>query len=86
MKDTLLPVAHVFALVMMVFAVTMLAPLVTAIWGLDPALWSFVISAGAQVVLKAPQRALVCRGQTSLRADIGGEMPCSEPLIFIVLY
>jgi trk system potassium uptake protein TrkA len=39
-KDILLPVAHVFALVMMVFAVTMLAPLVMAVWELDPALWS----------------------------------------------
>ena len=45
MKDTLLPVAHVFALVMMVFSVTMLAPLVIAVWALDPALWSFIISA-----------------------------------------
>lgn len=53
MKDTLLPVAHVFALVMMVFAVTMLAPLVMAIWELDPALWSFVISAVATFVLGA---------------------------------
>jgi trk system potassium uptake protein len=32
-KDIVLPVAHVFAMVMMVFAVTMLAPLVLAIWG-----------------------------------------------------
>ena len=38
MKDILLPVAHVFALVMMVFAATMLAPLMLAIWGLDAAL------------------------------------------------
>ena len=53
MKDILLPVAHVFALVMMVFAVTMLAPLVMAVWGLDPALWSFVISALATFVLGA---------------------------------
>ena len=53
MKETLLPVAHVFAMVMMVFAVTMLAPLVTAVWGLDPALWSFVISALATFVLGA---------------------------------
>jgi trk system potassium uptake protein TrkH len=52
-KETLLPVAHVFAMVMMVFAVTMLAPLVTAVWGLDPALWSFVISALATFVLGA---------------------------------
>jgi trk system potassium uptake protein len=52
-KDILLPVAHVFALVMMVFAVTMLAPLVMAVWGLDPALWSFVISALATFVLGA---------------------------------
>ena len=53
MKDILLPVAHVFALVMMVFAVTMLAPLVMAVWELDPALWSFVISALATFVLGA---------------------------------
>jgi trk system potassium uptake protein TrkH len=52
-KDILLPVAHVFALVMMVFAVTMLAPLVVAVWELDPALWSFVISALATFVLGA---------------------------------
>jgi trk system potassium uptake protein len=52
-KDTLLPVAHVFALVMMVFAATMLAPLVMAVWGLDPALSSFVISACATFFLGA---------------------------------
>jgi trk system potassium uptake protein TrkH len=52
-KATLLPVAHVFALVMMVFAGTMLAPLVLAIWGHDPALFSFVISAMATFVLGA---------------------------------
>ena len=53
MKDILLPVAHVFALVMMVFAVTMLAPLVMAVWELDPALWSFILSAFATFVLGA---------------------------------
>jgi trk system potassium uptake protein len=52
-KDILLPVAHVFAMVMMVFAVTMLAPLVMAVWQRDPALWSFVISAAATFVLGA---------------------------------
>jgi trk system potassium uptake protein TrkH len=52
-KDTLLPVAHVFAMVMMVFAVAMLAPLIMAIWELDPALWSFVISAFATFLLGA---------------------------------
>jgi trk system potassium uptake protein len=52
-KDILLPVAHVFAMVMMVFAVTMLAPLIMAIWGLDPALWSFVISGVATFLLGA---------------------------------
>jgi trk system potassium uptake protein TrkH len=52
-KDILLPVAHVFAMVMMVFAATMLAPLVMAVWELDPALWSFVISAVATFVLGA---------------------------------
>ena len=53
MKDILLPVAHVFAMVMMVFAVTMLVPLIMAIWGLDPALWSFVVSAFATFALGA---------------------------------
>ncbi len=53
MKDILLPVAHVFALVMMVFAATMLAPLIMAVWELDPALWSFIISALATFVLGA---------------------------------
>jgi trk system potassium uptake protein TrkH len=52
-KEILLPVAHVFALVMMVFAATMLAPLVLAVWGLDPALSSFVISAFATFFLGA---------------------------------
>jgi trk system potassium uptake protein len=52
-KDILLPVAHVFSMVMMVFAVAMLAPLVLAIWGLDPALWSFVISAVVTFVIGA---------------------------------
>ena len=53
MKDILLPVAHVFSLVMMVFAATMLAPLIMAIWGLDEALNSFIISALATLVLDA---------------------------------
>ncbi len=53
MKDILLPVAHVFAMVMMVFAMTMLAPLIMAVWGLDPALWSFILSAVATFVLGA---------------------------------
>src|SRR5258708_30608888 len=53
-KDILLPVAHVFALVMMVFSVTMLAPAGMAVWGLDPALSSFVLSALAAFVLGAP--------------------------------
>jgi trk system potassium uptake protein TrkH len=52
-KEILLPVAHVFAMVMMVFAMTMLAPLVMAVWGLDPALWSFILSAVATFVLGA---------------------------------
>jgi trk system potassium uptake protein TrkH len=52
-KDILLPVAHVFALVMMVFAATMLAPMVLAVWSLDPALSSFVISAFATFLLGA---------------------------------
>jgi trk system potassium uptake protein len=52
-KDILLPVAHVFALVMMVFAATMLAPLIMAVWELDPALLSFVISAVATFILGA---------------------------------
>ena len=53
MKDTFLPVAHVFSLVMMVFAATMLAPLIMAVWGLDPALESFILSAAATFVLGA---------------------------------
>jgi trk system potassium uptake protein TrkH len=52
-KDILLPVAHVFSLVMMVFAATMLAPLIMAVWQLDAALQSFVISALATFVLGA---------------------------------
>jgi trk system potassium uptake protein TrkH len=52
-KDILLPVAHVFAMVMMVFAMTMLAPLIMAVWELDPALWSFILSAVATFLLGA---------------------------------
>jgi trk system potassium uptake protein TrkH len=52
-KEILLPVAHVFALVIMVFAGTMLAPLILAIWQLDAALWSFVLSAVATFVIGA---------------------------------
>jgi trk system potassium uptake protein TrkH len=52
-KDILLPVAHVFAMVMMVFAGTMLAPLILAVWALDPALLSFVLSAVATFALGA---------------------------------
>ena len=44
MKDTLLPVAHVFAMVMMVFAAIMLVPIAMAFWQFDPALWSFFSS------------------------------------------
>ena len=65
-KDILLPVAHVFALVMMVFAATMLAPLVMAVWELDPALWSFVISALATFVLG---RAAVARPRAASSAS-----------------
>ncbi len=53
MKDILLPVAHVFAMVMMVLSATMLAPLIMAAWQLDPALWSFLVSAAATFVLGA---------------------------------
>ncbi len=53
MKDTLLPVAHVFAMVLVVFAVIMLAPLLLAIWGLDQASWAFVVSAFATLLLGA---------------------------------
>ncbi len=53
MKDILLPVAHVFALVIMVFAGTMLAPLVLAIWGGDPALLSFIVSSVATFAIGA---------------------------------
>jgi trk system potassium uptake protein TrkH len=44
-KSILLPVAHVFAMVLMAFAATMLVPLIMAIWQFDPALWSFLESA-----------------------------------------
>ncbi len=53
MKDILLPVAHVFAMLMMVFAVTMLAPLVMALFDFDPALGAFASSAVATFVLGA---------------------------------
>ena len=53
MKQIILPVAHVFAMVLMAFAMTMLAPLILAIWGMDLALWSFVISAAATFVIGA---------------------------------
>jgi trk system potassium uptake protein TrkH len=49
----LLPVAHVFALVMMVFAATMLAPLIMAAWELDAALWAFILSGAATFMLGA---------------------------------
>jgi trk system potassium uptake protein TrkH len=52
-KDTFLPVAHVFAMVLVVFAVIMLAPLLLAIWGLDEASWAFVVSAIATLGLGA---------------------------------
>ena len=53
MKTIILPVAHVFAMVIMVFAAAMLAPLILAIWGMDRALWSFVISAAATFLIGA---------------------------------
>ncbi len=53
MKQIILPVAHVFAMVMMVFAGAMLAPAVFALWVLDPALLSFVSSAAATFTLGA---------------------------------
>ncbi len=53
MKDTLLPVAHVFAMVLVVFAVIMLAPLLLAIWSLDEASWAFVASAFATLLIGA---------------------------------
>jgi trk system potassium uptake protein TrkH len=52
-KDTLLPVAHVFAMVLVVFAVIMLAPLLLAIWSLDEASWAFVASAFATLLIGA---------------------------------
>ncbi len=51
MKDTLLPVAHVFAMVMVVFGVIMLAPVLLAFWQSDAAMWSFVIAGFATFVL-----------------------------------
>ncbi len=53
MKETLLPVAHVFAMVIMVFAAAMLVPSIVAIWGMDRALWSFVVSAAATFLIGA---------------------------------
>jgi trk system potassium uptake protein TrkH len=52
-KAILLPVAHVFAMVLMAFAATMLVPLVMAIWQFDPALWSFLESGLAAFALGA---------------------------------
>jgi trk system potassium uptake protein TrkH len=52
-KEILLPVAHVFAMVMMVFAAIMLAPMIMAFWQFDPALWSFATSGFATFVLGA---------------------------------
>jgi trk system potassium uptake protein TrkH len=52
-RAILLPVAHVFAMVLMAFAVTMLVPLVMAIWQFDPALWSFLLSGLATFALGA---------------------------------
>ncbi len=53
MKDSFLPVAHIFALVLMGFSATMLAPLAMAAWQLDAALWSFGVSALASFLLGA---------------------------------
>jgi trk system potassium uptake protein len=50
-KDTLFPVAHVFAMVVMVFAAIMLAPMIMAFWQFDPALWSFFISGVATFLI-----------------------------------
>lgn len=47
----LLPVAHIFAMVMAVFGVIMLAPLVMAFWQFDAAILSFVISGVATCAL-----------------------------------
>ncbi len=49
----LLPVAHVFAMVMVVFGVIMLAPMVMAFWEFDAAIWSFVISGFATFLVGA---------------------------------
>jgi trk system potassium uptake protein len=49
----LLPVAHVFAMVMAVFGMIMLAPIVMAFWEFDAAIWSFAISGIATFVLGA---------------------------------
>ncbi len=53
MKDVVLPVTHVFAMVIMAFAAAMLTPLALAIWGRDPALLSFIASAGATFLVGA---------------------------------
>ena len=53
MKDTLLPVAHVFAMVMAAFGAIMLAPVLLAFWQSDAAMWSFVVAGFATFMLGA---------------------------------
>ncbi len=71
MKETILPVAHVFAMVIMVFAAAMLAPLILAVWGMDRGLWSFVISAGTTFVIGAALWLLTRRYKRELKTRDG---------------
>jgi trk system potassium uptake protein TrkH len=70
-KAILLPVAHVFATVLMAFAVTMLLPLVMAIWQFDPALWSFLLSGIATFTLGALLWLLTRRFRRELKTRDG---------------
>ncbi len=53
MKDTLLPVAHVFAMVMAAFGAIMFVPVLLAFWQSDAAMWSFVVAGFATFMLGA---------------------------------
>jgi trk system potassium uptake protein TrkH len=52
-KDTLLPVAHVFAMVMAAFGAIMFVPVLLAFWQSDAAMWSFVVAGFATFMLGA---------------------------------
>ncbi|HMD75407.1 MAG TPA: potassium transporter TrkG [Steroidobacteraceae bacterium] len=71
MKDIVLPVAYVFAMVIMAFAAAMLTPLALAIWGADPALLSFIASAGATFLVGALLWAATRRYKRDLKTRDG---------------